>query len=123
MCVNVLCLFAFLLHQSPDMSGLVPHVSAPGACVPVMRMAARQSSLESGTSVAAPFVAGCLALWLQQKQQQAAALGQPLNPQLVSQEAASKALVITATPIVDEDNPRFLEPVAHAGSGGLEVQS
>lgn len=77
-----------------------------------------QQDTSSGTSFAAPYVSGVLAMWLQHKQAQAAAAGLALDSSTVSQEAALKGLVSTAKGVQDPHNSAFMEPVAWMGAGG-----
>jgi len=95
---------------------LLPHIAAPGGDIPVWTMDGNQD-VASGTSFAAPYTSGVLAMWLQHKQQQAAALGEKLDPAAVSQDAAMRGLVATAVGVKDSHNSSFLEPVAWMGAG------
>mgnify|MGYP001807272107 CR=1 FL=1 len=73
----------------------------------------------AGTSFAAPYVSGIVALWLQHKQTQAAALGVSLDADAMNHEAAMKGLVSTARGVPDRENAKYLESVALMGAGGL----
>jgi hypothetical protein len=68
----------------------------------------------AGTSFAAPYTAGVLALWLQHKQAQE----QDVDPNSVSHEAALKGLVATAKGVADSGNSEFMASVALMGAGG-----
>lgn len=71
----------------------------------------------AGTSFAAPYTAGVIALWLQQRQQQAAEAGVALDAGAVSHDAVLRGLVSTARGVPDRDNKDFLESVALMGAG------
>jgi hypothetical protein len=71
----------------------------------------------AGTSFAAPYTAGVIALWLQQRQQQAADAGVSLDAASVSHDAVLRGLVSTARGVPDRDNKDFLESVALMGAG------
>ena len=73
----------------------------------------------SGTSFAAPYVSGVVALWLQHKQQQAAAARETLADDDINHDAAMRGLVATAKGVPDPNNKEFLEPVAWMGAGVL----
>eukprot|EP00775_Hariotina_reticulata_P014225 gene14225-14369_t len=106
---------------APDLE-LHPHVSAPGAFVRV-RTQDGYSTRVSGTSFSAPYISGCLALWLQQQQQAASVAGLELDPKTVDQQAAMSGLVATAQPVPDSDRAGFVEPVAKVGAGVLQVDA
>lgn len=103
------------MPQAPNL-GLLPHVAAPGTNIRVLTRGG-SATTASGTSLASPYVAGALALWLQQKRATAAAAGSTLPALSVNQDAAIRGLVTTARPIPDPDNAAFLEPVAKVGAG------
>lgn len=71
----------------------------------------------SGTSFAAPYTAGIVAMWLQHKQQLASKEGVPLDTDETSNDAALRGLVATAQGVQDESDSEYLEPVARMGAG------
>jgi hypothetical protein len=97
-------------------------VAAPGAFIQVRTMT-NDVTYVSGTSFSSPYAAGLLAMWLQYKQNEAAAAGVKLDPATVSQEVALRGLVATAKGVKDPLKPAFLEPVARMGAGMIQAKA
>eukprot|EP00775_Hariotina_reticulata_P014226 gene14226-14370_t len=96
---------------------LTPHVAAPGANLRIVQ-ANGAVDFRDGTSYASPYIAGCMALWLQHKQQQAAASGQPLELSNVNQDAAMKAIIAGSGAIEDLlQGNIWRQPIPRMGAG------
>jgi hypothetical protein len=98
--------------QEPSLE-MNPHLVAPGGSV-YTRSLADVATVSSGTSMAAAYMSGLLALWLQFKRQQ----NITWQPEDLAQSAALKDFMLTSEPTRDQSSWEvYYEPVAKVGAG------